>query len=269
MEKKAVLVVSFGTSYQDTREKTLDVIEDEIREAFPEYEFRKAYTSPTIRRILKDRDGIEIDDVEQALARLAREDYHTVIVQPTHVIHGFEYDRMMKAIEGQRKDFAQLVCGEPLLTEEEDYRQSARILGEMYDGYRQDGTDIILMGHGTEHAANEAYRRLQQAFFDENLSDFLVGTVEASPTLENMMSLAGDRKAHRVVLVPYLVVAGEHVIHDMAGDQEGSWKSRFERSGYQVECVMRGLGEYPGIRGMYLHHARQAGACLLEETTGR
>lgn len=256
--KKALLVISFGTSYGETRRKTLDAIEQDLREAFADYEFRRAYTSPTIIRILKNRDRMEVDNVEQALARLARDGYKTVVAQTTHVIHGFEYDKMMEMIARFSNRFETLVCGEPLLTGEEDYRQAARIMGKELAGYRGPGTDIMLMGHGTEHVANASYARLQQAFLQEGFDDFLVGTAEVSPTLDNMMKLARQHKSVKTVLTPFLVVAGNHAVRDMAGDGETSWKSRFEQEGYQVECVMKGLGEYPGIRKIYVEHALEA-----------
>lgn len=260
--KKAILVISFGTSYEETRKKTIHAIEQDIQAAFPEYEFRRAYTSPTIIRILKNRDGIEVDDVEQALARLVRDGYRMVVAQTTHVIHGFEYDKMMETIAQFRDSFDVLACGEPLLASEEDYRQSARIMAEELTAYRKPGTGIMLMGHGTEHAANAAYAKLQQALFDEGFEDCLVGTVEASPTLDNMVGLLRQNQSTRVLLTPFMVVAGDHAVRDMAGEAEDSWKSRFEQAGYQVECLMKGLGEYPAIRRMYVEHALAAGECV-------
>lgn len=268
--KKAFLAISFGTSYKETRKKTIDAIEEDLRAAFPDYEFRRAYTSPTIVRILNERDGIWIDRVEQALNRLAEEGYRTVLAQTTHVIRGFEYDKLMTVFEQFRSRFDVLECGEPLLTDEDDYDQSARIMGEVLAAYRAPGTDLVLMGHGTEHAANVSYAKLQQAFFDQGHEDCLVGTVEASPTLENMVKLVQERKSARVVLTPFMVVAGNHAVMDMAGGDAKSWKSRFERAGYQVECVMKGLGEYPAIRRMYVEHAKAAERrCGIEEHPGR
>lgn len=257
-EKKAILVISFGTSYKKTRELTLDAIEREIGEAFLDYEFRRAYTSPTIVRILRERDGIWVDGVEEALERLARDGFGTVLAQTTHVIHGFEYDRMQESLEKYRRFFDRLVCGEPLLTSGEDYREVVRVLGQEMEEYRGPDTDLIFMGHGTEHGANSSYGRLQEEFFHQGFSDCLVGTVEASPTLENMERLAERRGSRQVVLAPFLVVAGNHVYKDMAGEKEDSWKSRFLKKGYQVKCVWKGLGEYPGIRKMYVRHAKEA-----------
>lgn len=256
--RKAVLVVSFGTSYQETREKTIEAIERDMQAAFPEWEFRRAYTSPTIRRILKERDGIQVDSVEEALERLAAEGYEEILVQTTHVIGGFEYERMRAAAESFRGQFDRLACGEPLLSSEEDYQAAVRAVAEEMERYRRPGTDLVLMGHGTEHEANEAYGKLQQAFLEQGLEEFLVGTVEASPTLDHMLKLVRKRGSQRILLAPFLVAAGEHAVRDMAGDGENSWKNIFLRNGYQVACLLKGLGEYKAVRRIYVEHARKA-----------
>ncbi|MCD8221623.1 MAG: precorrin-2 C(20)-methyltransferase [Clostridiales bacterium] len=258
MMKTAVLVISFGTSYQETRERTIGAIEADIRAAFPGYTFRRAFTSPTIRRILRERDGIEIDDVETALTRLVREGFTHVLVQPTHVIRGFEYDRMMATIRRFRDEFAVFVCGEPLLTDEADYRRVVEVIGEEFASRRNARTDIILMGHGTEHVANFSYERLQRVFHDAGYPDIQIGTVEASPTCQNMLEIVRSRGRRRVILAPFLVVAGDHARNDMAGDGEDSWKSRLIRDGCDVTCVLKGLGEYAGIREIYVSHAVRA-----------
>ena len=257
-DKRALLVSSFGTSHRGTREKTLDVMERSLQKKFAGYEFCRAYTSPTIVRILKERDGIAVDSVKEALERLLGDGYRRVLAQTTHVIPGFEYDRMKGVLESYRRDFDSLVWGEPLLSGDRDYREVVQVLGRELEGYRGPGTVLVLMGHGTEHAANLSYGRLQEEFLRQGFEDYLVGTAEASPTLEAMEGLVRQRKPGRVVLAPFLMVAGEHACRDMAGDGEDSWKSRFLRRGCQVECVMKGLGEYDGIRQIYIRHAKEA-----------
>lgn len=258
MNKKAILVVSFGTSYRETREKTLNVIEEDMRNAFERYEFRRAYTSPTIMRILKNRDGIQIDNVTEALERLAKDGFEVVIVQPTHVICGLEYDAMKATLAAFSHRFKKLVCGMPLLTFPEDYERSASVLARELLAYRKPQTDVILMGHGTEHVANAVYKQLEQVFWKQGCSDFLVGTVEASPTLEHMLETVKNRDTTQVILTPFMVVAGDHAVNDMAGEDGHSWKSQFERDGYDVVCVMKGLGEYPEIRAIFVEHAKKA-----------
>lgn len=167
--KKAVLVISFGTSYEETRKKTLDMIERDIREAFPGYAFRRAYTSPTILRILRQRDGICVDDVAGALEGLLRDGYREVVAQTTHVISGFEYDRMIETLEKYREKYDRLVWGKPLLVDQEDYVETVRILAREWEAYRRPGTDLVLMGHGTEHEANLSYARLPGDVFCRRL----------------------------------------------------------------------------------------------------
>lgn len=256
--KRALLVISFGTSHRGTREKTLDVMERSLQQEFAGYEFRRAYTSPTIVRILKERDGIAVDSVKEALERLLQDGFRTVLAQTTHVIRGFEYDRMKEVLGSYQGDFDKLVCGEPLLAGDQDYYEVVQALGKGLEGYRRPGSDLVLMGHGTEHAANLSYARLQQEFLRQGFDDCLVGTAEASPTLKAMEELIRQRKPGRVVLAPFLMVAGEHACRDMAGDGEDSWKSRFLQRGCEVECVMKGLGEYEGIRQVYIRHAKEA-----------
>lgn len=256
--KRALLVISFGTSYPETRAKTIDAIEADMREAFPEYDFFRAFTSPTIMRIMREREGIWVDDVEQAFERLLAEGYEEVLVQMTHVIRGFEYDRMMGTIRRYQDRFRRFACGEPLLTDEKDYQRLAEILENKFAAYRVPGTAVVLMGHGTEHVANFSYERLQKHLTDDGAGNLLIGTVEASPTLDAMMQAVRDQKPDRVLLAPLLIVAGNHVMIDMAGDQEDSWKNQFLRQGYEVECSFEGLGEYPEIRRMYVDHAEDA-----------
>lgn len=264
MEKRAVLVISFGTSYGETRKKTIEAIESDIRQAFPGYEFRRAFTSPTIIRIMKNRDQIQVDNLEQALERLLAEGYRTVIAQTTYVIRGFEYDRMMATIRNYQERFDCLVCGEPLLTDEADYRACVEVLKQELAPYRREDQYLLLMGHGTEHVANFSYERLQKALDAAGLTDLRVGTVEPSPTQQAMERTVAEHRRERLFLTPFMVVAGDHASNDMAGDQEDSWKSRFERDGFSVTCLMKGLGEYEGIRRLYTAHAKAAARAAEE-----
>jgi sirohydrochlorin cobaltochelatase len=257
-KKKAILVVSFGTSYDETRKKTIEAIEQDIHHAFPDFELRRAFTSPTIRRILKNRDGIEVDDVAGALERLAAEGYRYIIVQPTHVIRGFEYDAVREIIGTYDGRFEQLFLGDALLTSEEDYHAAAQaVLGEL-EAYRRPDTMIVMMGHGTEHVANESYRKLQHIFEGIGIRDIRIATVEAETELDDLIREIRECGVSRVVLFPFMVVAGDHACNDMAGAEETSWKSRFEKAGFNVQCILRGLGEYAPIREIYVKHAKNA-----------
>lgn len=262
MDKKAVLAVSFGTSYRESREKTLDVIEADLGRAFPGYEIRRAYTSSMIIRSLKRNDRLHIDNVEEALYRLEQEGFRQVLVQTTHVIPGEEYHKMLDMVRPYKGRFKALVCGAPLLAEPEDYCAVAEIMGRELAGFRDQKTDVILMGHGSEHEANKAYHHLQEIFAGLKLNDFLIGTVEASPAIETIIQKVQKRQPQRVVLAPLMIVAGDHAHQDMAGDDGESWKCRFEQLGYPVTCVMKGLGEYPDIRRLFISHAKKAEAGL-------
>jgi sirohydrochlorin cobaltochelatase len=253
-EKKAVLVVSFGTSYRETREKTIEAIEEDIRKALPEYEFRRAFTSPTIRRILKNRDGIEVDDVVGALEKLSAEGYRSVILQPTHVIRGFEYDAVTETATAFRNRFDQLRCGDALLTSEEDFQDTAQAVIQELEAYRSDDTAFLLMGHGTEHAADASYQKLQQVFQNLGRPDILIGTVEAPGQLDELIDTIRKRGAAKVVLSPLMVVAGDHALNDMAGESPDSWRSRLKQAGFSVTCRLHGLGENASIRSIYIKH---------------
>lgn len=256
--KKAILVVSFGTSYEDTRDKTIGAIEEQIRTSFPEFEIRRAFTSRVIIHILKDRDGLEIDYVDQAVGKLLEEGYTDLIVQPTHVMSGIEYDEMAAAIEPYKNQFHTFAMGSPLLTDEDDYKTVVGILAEETKQYASDQTAIVFMGHGTDHEANEDYTRLDWHFKTAGYPNCIVGTVEAKPGLEDVIAAAGEIGAKKAVLIPFMIVAGDHANHDMAGGGEDSWRSAFIKEGYEVECVLRGLGEYEGIRNLFVKHAQEA-----------
>ncbi len=256
--KKALLVVSFGTSYNESRALTIEAIEKVIADAYPDYEMRRAFTSQTIIDKLKDRDGLEIDNVEQALERLIADGIGTLAVQPTHVMSGFEYDEMIAAIKPYESKFTSVSYGLPLLTSDADYQEVVSILQEEIAPYNVEGTAIVFMGHGTHHEANATYAKLQQAVSGSGMDNCLIGTVEAEPSLEDVMAAVEQSGAKKVVLLPFMIVAGDHANNDMAGDEEGSWKTAFKGEGYEVECVIKGLGEYKGIQKMFVEHAGDA-----------
>ena len=258
VNKKAILVVSFGTSYNETRAKTIDAIEEKIAAAYPDFEVRRAYTSQMIIDKLKSRDGLEIDNVEQALQRLVDEGFGTVVVQPTHVMAGIEFEEMLEQFEPFSDSFVLSITGEPLLTYGEDYDAVVKVLAEETASYNQEGTSIVFMGHGTEHDANAVYTTLEAAFAEEGFDNYFVGTVEAEPTLEDVMKKVEAAGSKRVVLIPLMIVAGDHATNDMAGDEEDSWKTQFKAAGYEVECVLKGLGEYPGIQDLMVVHVQDS-----------
>ncbi len=263
-EKQAVLVVSFGTSYLDTLEKNIAAIEREIGSALPEHTLRRAFTSGVIMKKLRTRDGIEIDDVPQALTRLQQEGFSRVVVQPTHVINGEEYDKLCKMAK-PFTECMQIVVGTALLTTVQDYKDTIRAVMESVEPPEEDEV-IVFMGHGTAHYANATYALVEYMFHDFGWDRVLVGTVEGYPELPQVIDrLHRMHHIRRVRLHPLMVVAGDHAKNDMAGDDEDSWSARLEREGYEVRCVLRGLGEYGPIRQLFANHAAQAYQASLEQ----
>jgi len=250
-----LLVVSFGTSYNDTRDLTIGAIEAALQTAYPDYEVRRAFTSQIIIDKLAERDGLIIDNVTEAMDRLAAEGVKEVIIQPTHVMTGYEYDDVVAETTPYADKFETFKIGKALLVSDADYDQLISVITEETKAYVADDTAIVFMGHGTEHEANATYSKLQQRITELGHKNYFIGTVEAEPDLEEIMALVADSGASKVVLLPLMIVAGDHAANDMAGDEEDSWKSAFEAKDYQVECVLKGLGQYPGIQDMVVRNA--------------
>ena len=256
-QKPVMLAVSFGTSFNDSRDITIGAVENALAKAFPEYELRRAFTSQIIIDKLKERDGLEIDNIDEAFERLIQDGVKDVVVVPTHVMMGFEYDDVAKVVEENQKNFDHLIMGKSLLAEDGDFRQLVEVLAEDTKEYQDDETAIVYMGHGTEHQSNEVYAKLQETFANAGQKNYFVGTVEATPSLEDVLQKVQEGQYKKVVLLPLMIVAGDHANNDMAGDEEDSWKSAFEKAGYEVECVIRGLGESEGVREMIIDHTHK------------
>ena len=255
--KQAVLVVSFGTSYLETLEKNIAAIENVIREALPQYELRRAFTSSVIMRKLRSRDGMEIDNVPQALTRLMDEKFEKVVIQPTHMINGEEYDKLC-AMAAPFRDLMDITIGTPLLTTVEDYMNMVKAITESMEAPAEDEA-IVFMGHGTAHYANATYALLDYIFHDLGWDRVFVGTVEGYPELTQVVKhLKAKPEIKKLRVHPLMVVAGDHATNDMAGPEEDSWKSQLEKEGYQVSCILRGMGEYPAVRQLFAQHAAQA-----------
>lgn len=255
--EKVLLAVSFGTSYDDNRELSIGAVESALQTAFPDYELRRAFTSQTIIDILADRDII-IDNVTEAMDRLVADGVKEVLIQPTHVMSGFEYDDTIAEITPYADQFEKFSVGAPLLTSQADFDEVVSVLTADTADYAAEDTAIVLMGHGTEHASNAVYAKLQEVFKDTGYDNYIVGTAEHEPALEDVVVLVGQSGATKVVLMPLMIVAGDHASNDMAGDEEDSWKSVFTAAGYEVETVLKGLGQYPGIQAIFVRHASEA-----------
>ncbi len=253
-----LLVVSFGTSYNDNRAATIGAVESAMETAFPDYAVRRGFTSNIIIEHIQRRDGVVIDDVAEALARAKANGVKNLLVQPTHLMNGYEYGDLVKELEACAGDFETVKIGAPLLTTDEDFAAVAQAMVDAAAGYDDGKTAVCYMGHGSEAAANGIYARMQQHLTGSGHDNFFVGTVEAEPTAEDLVKLVKAGGYERVVLRPMMIVAGDHANNDMAGDGEDSWKSVFTAAGFQVACEVNGLGELEAIQQLLAAHAGEA-----------
>ena len=258
--KPVILVVSFGTSYNDSRHITIGAIEDAIREAYPDYDVRRAFTAQIIIDKLAERDGIVIDNFEQAMDKLVEEGVQKVIVQPTHLMAGYEYTDVLNSLQSNYADkFEAIVLGDPLLTSDEDYSEVVEAICDATAEYDDGQTAICFMGHGTEADSNEDYTHLQQVLTDAGHTSHFVGTVEATPTFDDVVEAAQAAGFTKAVLRPLMVVAGDHANNDMADTEDpDSFASKFIAAGFEVECVVEGLGQLVAIDDIYVRHVADA-----------
>lgn len=253
-----LLVVSFGTSYNDNRRLSIGGIESALEAAFPDHSVRRAFTSQIIIDHIEKRDSETIDNVKDALDRAVKNGVKTLVVQPTHLMNGFEYTDLVDELATYSDAFEHIAIGQPLLTTDEDFEAVAKAIVEATKEYDDGETAICFMGHGTEADSNSIYQKMQDVLSSMDAKNYFVGTVEASPSLEDLLKLVGEGNYKRVVLEPLMVVAGDHANNDMAGDEEDSWLSAFKAAGYEVVPVLKGLGEFEAIQQIYVRHAQEA-----------
>ena len=256
---KALLVVSFGTSYPDSRRLSLEAIEEDLRSAFPDRQFFRAWTSSMLIKKLREKEQIEIDTVSEALERILAAGATDLLVQPTHMMRGGEFEKLRGAILAFSGRFSRLRVGAPLLDSPEDIRALADILESDFCE-RVGGDLLVLMGHGSAVPEGAPYAALEQAFRADGHDNFHIGTVEYEPGFAPVLAEVRARRPRRVWLAPLLVVAGDHALNDMAGEEPDSWASQIAAEGPETKCVLRGLGENPQVRAMYVSHARRAEA---------
>lgn len=262
--KKAILVVSFGTTYADTRKLTTEAVENKIQSAFPDYEVRHAFTSRIIIKRLADRDGLKFDTEKQALEKLKAEGYKEVIIQPLHIEAGDEYEKLMRVVSTYEKSFDKISVGRPLLyytgqegEKPDDYLLAIKALQNQLPKIGKNEA-VAFMGHGGVNPSNTAYAALQMKLQDAGLKNVFVFTVEGYPTIENLIEKLKTNKIKKVTLMPMMLVAGDHANNDMAGDDKESYKSQLIAAGFQVDAYIHGLGENPGIQDIYVQHTKDA-----------
>lgn len=248
--KKGIIVVSFGTSYEEARKLCIESIETRIREKYKDFLVLRAFTSQMVINKLKKRDNYRVDNPREALEKMKEAGIKEIYIQPLLILPGYEYEKILKQTEEFLKDNEDysIKIGKPLLYDE-DY---AKIVGALCLPAIKANEVIVLMGHGTDHKADISYGRLERVFRENGHENIYVATVEGRVTLENIVPVLKDKKIERVILRPFMLVAGYHVINDMASEEEGSWKSILEREGFNVEAILKGLGELEGIQNIYL-----------------
>lgn len=250
--KKALLVVSFGTAVYQTREKTIGAVEKDLKQAFPEHDFFRAFTSATIIEKIRQQTGESILTPVQMLASLKAQGYREVLIQPTHVTAGAEYEKIYQAVETFKNDFIALYLGAPLLTCPQDFKAVGRVLVDAFN--RRDGDEaLLLMAHAGSNACLTAARLIEACGADS----IYVAANEGEPTFERVLKTLREKQYRKIVLSPFMLSAGRHALRDMTGT-DTSWQRRLEREGFETERVLKGLGEYPAVRGLYVRHAADA-----------
>ena len=253
-----LLVVSFGTSYNDSRRLTIGAIEDAIEKAFPDFAVRRGFTSQIIIDHVKSRDNVAIDNVGEALERAEKNGVRNLVIQPTHLMNGLEYTDLVNEVAEYSDAFDKVAIGKPLLTTDDDFRAVMKAITEATAQYDDGETAICFMGHGTEAESNQVYAKMQDMLTEAGYKNYYVGTVEAAPSLDDVLAAVKEGSYQKVVLEPLMIVAGDHANNDMSGDEDGSWKTAFEDAGYEVTCLVNGLGELEAIQQLFAEHAQAA-----------
>ena len=260
--EQEIMVVSFGTSFNDSRRETIGAVEKAIIAEFPEWDVRRGFTAQIIIDHVYNRDGEVIDNFGQAMDRAVDNGVKVLVIQPTHLMPGFEYNDVVDEAAQYADAFEKIVIAKPLLDTDEDFAKVAEIITAETAEYVDDDTAVVFMGHGTEAPSNEVYSKLQDVLTDAGYDNYFITTVEAEPSFETTIAAVKDAGYTKVVLEPLMVVAGDHANNDMAGDEEDSLKSMFEAEGIEVQCVIRGLGSMEGIQEMYIQKTNDAIATL-------
>lgn len=253
MSKKAILVVSFGTSFQCQLKSCIEATEVRIKEAFNDFEVRRAFTSNMIIKKLKNRDNLQIDTVKEALEKLKEEGFKEIYVQPLHIIYGEEYDKIKNSTNEYRNSFEKLELGTPLLYNNEDYFEAVKALKTQLPKEQS----VLLMAHGTAHKANSAYFQFEYVAKKMGLDKLLFASVEGYPLIEDVLDDLKNKKIKEVTLMPLMLVAGDHAKNDMASQDEDSWKSILEKEGFKVNTYLKGLGENENFQKIYVEKIKE------------
>lgn len=245
--KKAILVVSFGTSHLMQKEESIDPCISRIGEAFKEWDIYESFSSDFLRKKVKERNGLMILSPKEAIEKLKEEGYIKIVVQPLFLIEGIEYDKLIE-LANEYRAYLSIEVGKPLLSEKEDYKT---VVAELESIYKNDPTELLILGHGSSHQTHHSYGILQEVLNETSLRA-CVTTLEERDQIHNL-----PFEGCVLTLIPFMLVAGSHIIEDVLGEHESSWMSGLTELGYEVEVVERGLGSYKSIQNLYISHIKQ------------
>lgn len=274
----AILTVSFGTTNVDSLRTEIGAVEQAVAGRFPEYELRRAFVSQALIEQLKKTKNLQVDSVREALEKAVEDRITLLAVQPTYFVNGYEYETLEKMIREYEDRFERIVIGEPLLKSEEDYIAAAEAVAEKASVYDDGSTAVCFMGHGVRERADSQcsglrsrksaavhsadcvseYIKVQEKLIKAGYTNYYIGTMQSGLSVEDLLKTMRCREYERIVLMPFMLTAGRHARREMAGSQEDSWKSIFEREGYEVMCVIEGLGRLRGIQQIYAAHTETA-----------
>jgi len=252
--KKAILAVSYGSSYPEAIMTSILKIENTFHQTVPDFDVFRAFTGKKIIHALEQK-GVYIDSLEEALQQLSDQQYDIVVVQPTHLMHGTEYGKIQRTVAVVQDRFKKILLGTPLINTQDDFEPLCKIIVKRF----YDITDCVLLaGHGSaaENSKN-LYLDINRICKQLGYPDVYAAAMESSPTLDEILFVLKNRGYHSVGIVPLMVTAGKHTCRDIMGDANNSWKSRLEQEGFSVVPIMRGLGEYEEVRALYSEHLRK------------
>jgi len=251
--KKGIIVTSFGTTYEETRIKCIESIENRIREEFSESLVLRAFTSRMVINKLKNRDNYHVDTPSEALARMKEEGIKDIYIQPLLIIEGVEYEKIIR----ESRDFIKenqdcnIAIGKPLLSNDLDYERVVKGLGI------SNNEATVFMGHGSNHEMDISYEKLEKIIGEKGYENTFIATVEGEKTIEDVIIKLKEKDIQKVLLKPFMLVAGDHAINDMASDEDDSWKSILEKNGINIVTEVKGLGEIEGIQNIFIDHLKE------------
>jgi len=254
MSRTALLIVSFGTTYPQTRQETIEATENAFKQSFPDADFFRAFTSKIVISRIKKNEGIAIDTPKEALAKIIAAGYDTLLVQSLHLIPGIEYNQLLDQVDKVASQFKQVTVGKPLLTSFEDYQRVVAFLKDVVQPKSADEA-VLFMGHGTAHSSFTAYACLDHMLMG---SQHYMGAVESYPDIQFEIGRLKQDGVKKVILHPFMLVAGNHAHRDMASERPGSWQSQLEQAGFSVSAKLQGMGHYPTIQNMFIEHLKNA-----------